>query len=613
MPSPSLSLLWKEWRERRGSLAFFALGFLACALYVAIDARCYAHRTPVARYFEISEFFSLLAAVFLAMRTSLGELTDRSLGFSLALPVSSRRFAWHRLAGALVALTGPILLGAALLSLLLSIGYLEQAPPCPKLTSPGNVACRPSLPPALALALLWQTTAIVVAQAAELLLILSAIGARRRTEAQVGFAGAFLGVLWLLLCETHHLARQFEQPPALDWLAVVIPQSLANGYGYGDGHGIFTDLSIAGRVWGPLSLNVLVLLGLGFVFSIRYGTRRILPAESPDGWPRWRFPDLLPYLLNRLPNCCPGPIGSLVWLNLRRSLPIATAGLALAYLSTAVQLVLFGPKSDAPLFLAVAGHLPATIVPLAMLWGPIIAAALFAPELQPGLESFWRSRPIAPRSWFWTKFLTGLAVTLGILDGVTIIASWNSPYARYPRSHQRFLHRLPAGSARASLFSRRLCRMPAPPAVCRRTGGAGRVHPGFGHRQRDPGHPPTRSICRVRPVIELRTDRRPRPSDRRLPAHLRQSGRARRGGCRACGAADRAARARPRIVPRSRVRSRDRSGQRIGVGKFSLRVDHDGRDDGRDRHHLPDRPNPRRHAPQRRRLPDPGGRRRRHE
>lgn len=428
MHSPSLSLLWKEWRERRKSLAFLTVWFVVCALHVAVYERCHAYRNPVARYFGIGEFFGLFVAVFLAVRTSLGEVKERSLGFSMALPISSRCFACHRLAGALFVLAGPILLGAVLLALPLAFGFLEQTSPFSKLTGPGNVACRPSLPPAVAVGLLWQATAIVVAQAVELLLILSVIGTRCRTEAQAGFLGVVGAVIWPHLGGAHNLAGQFDLRSAFDWLAVVIPQSLALGYGYGDNHGTYADLSIAGHVWGPLSLNFLVLLGLGFVFSIRYGTRRVPSAESPSGWLHWQFP----YLLDRLPNCFPGPIGALLWLNLRCSLPIATAGLMLANLITAVSFVLFGPKIDAPLFLAVVGHLPTTMFLLAMLWGPIVAASLFAPEFQPGLESFWRSRPIAPGTWFWMKFLTGLAVTLGILDGVTIIASWKSPYAQFP-------------------------------------------------------------------------------------------------------------------------------------------------------------------------------------
>ncbi|HTI51105.1 MAG TPA: hypothetical protein VL475_09140, partial [Planctomycetaceae bacterium] len=304
----------------------------------------------------------------------------------------------------------------------------EQAPPRPQAPPAVELVDRPSLSATAAVGLLWKATAVVIAQAVELFLIVSVIGARRRTEAQVGFIGSLGAVVWLLLCGMHHLAERFEHPPAFDWLAAVIPQSLAISYGYGDASGTYGDLAIASRVGGPLLLNSLVLVGLGVVFSLRYGTRRVIPAESPSAWPRWQFP----YLLSRLPICFPGPVGALVWLDLRRALPLAATGLALAYLITAANLTLFEPNIDVPLFLAVAGHLPGTTWCLATLWATIVAAGLFAPELQPGLESFWRSRPIPPGTWFWTKFLTGLVATLGMLDGVTIVASWNSPYADFP-------------------------------------------------------------------------------------------------------------------------------------------------------------------------------------
>ncbi|HMC10789.1 MAG TPA: hypothetical protein VKH44_05845, partial [Pirellulaceae bacterium] len=33
-------------------------------------------------------------------------------------------------------------------------------------------------------------------------------------------------------------------------------------------------------------------------------------------------------------------------------------------------------------------------------------------DLQPGVNTFWRSRPISPRSWYWTKYGIGLATLL---------------------------------------------------------------------------------------------------------------------------------------------------------------------------------------------------------
>ena len=42
----------------------------------------------------------------------------------------------------------------------------------------------------------------------------------------------------------------------------------------------------------------------------------------------------------------------------------------------------------------------------------VVGVGTFVSEVQPGLMTFWRSRPISPSKWFWTKYLTGLAAVL---------------------------------------------------------------------------------------------------------------------------------------------------------------------------------------------------------
>jgi hypothetical protein len=42
----------------------------------------------------------------------------------------------------------------------------------------------------------------------------------------------------------------------------------------------------------------------------------------------------------------------------------------------------------------------------------VVGIGVFLRDLEPRLHTFWRSRPISPDAWFWTKFITGLAVVL---------------------------------------------------------------------------------------------------------------------------------------------------------------------------------------------------------
>ncbi len=40
----------------------------------------------------------------------------------------------------------------------------------------------------------------------------------------------------------------------------------------------------------------------------------------------------------------------------------------------------------------------------------VIGVGVFLRDLEAGVHTFWRSRPIEPNSWFWIKFSTGLAI-----------------------------------------------------------------------------------------------------------------------------------------------------------------------------------------------------------
>jgi hypothetical protein len=55
--------------------------------------------------------------------------------------------------------------------------------------------------------------------------------------------------------------------------------------------------------------------------------------------------------------------------------------------------------------------LSAAGISVAMLAGLLVGIGTFIGELQPRTMDFWRSRPIEPAFWFWTKYFTGLAAT----------------------------------------------------------------------------------------------------------------------------------------------------------------------------------------------------------
>jgi hypothetical protein len=410
MKPETRSLIHKEWRQWRTPLAVCSGWILCCVFYVVAYECTRQFRAPVAAFSAASLLYTLLAAIFLGMKTALGEQTQGTLGFSLSLPVSRRRLAWTRLAGGALTLALPVVVGAVVMTPILFSGIIEQAQVRPPSGAYVSMLKRPSLSAAEAAGLLWTVTAIAVANGVQFLLILSIFGARRRSESHVGFFGAVLAFAWLVL---PGLRIVFEGVNG--WLGALLPGSLVIHWGYGGEGGSYSDLDLGRPLWVPLAVNLLVLLLLAEWFARRYGTRLLSRRSRPAlRWRRW------PALWSRIPVPLPGRAAALVWINLRQSLPVAVSGLMLAALLTLAQ---FSVYERGQTFRS---QLPSSTWFVAAVWATVVGVGIFAAELRPGLSDFWRSRPIHVGSWFWCKFLTGLIAVLVVLDGVTIWVSWGT-------------------------------------------------------------------------------------------------------------------------------------------------------------------------------------------
>jgi hypothetical protein len=123
----------------------------------------------------------------------------------------------------------------------------------------------------------------------------------------------------------------------------------------------------------------------------------------------------------------PGQIGSLIWLDLRQSIPLCLAGLILAVLIAIISIM--GNRWGQSLS-QMAGELPAATWSVGLLWSAIVSVGIFSAELQPGLQQFWRTRPISPSTWYWCKFFAGLIAVVVFLDFIPAAIGWKSPTSR---------------------------------------------------------------------------------------------------------------------------------------------------------------------------------------
>lgn len=413
------SLLWKEWQERKRILIVCLVWILCGVTYVVIYERAFGYRTPVARFGSVSLVYSLFMTVFLAMRVCLSEVTHQTLSFSSSLPVSLQKIATVRLGFAIFSLAGPILLGALILAVLLACGVLEQVPARREGFSSGfEIIKLPSLSATASVSLLAKITGIAVVQSVALFLILAVVGARRRREIHIGFIGVAIAFAWIFPTEARMMLQSSGFTHLQDWIGALFPQSMVIFYGYGDGQGSFSDLDLANRIWIPLFLNLIILSGLGYWFTRRYGTRTGFISRRKR---RWIWMPLFSWI--SIPHR--GESSSLIWINLRQTVPLALAGLVLACVMAIANVLSMGPSDGKPVMLT-AYSLPSAMWIVGILWATVVGSGIFAAEIAPGLGHFWMSRPISINRWFWFKYFVGLFAVLMVLDGTTILVSWNS-------------------------------------------------------------------------------------------------------------------------------------------------------------------------------------------
>ncbi len=261
--------------------------------------------------------------------------------------------------------------------------------------------------------------AIATFSGIELLLVLSVLGCWLSQPGPGRLAGSCRGI-----CIVPRFRRPLvwrAEPVGATDLWNLLPQSLAIQWGYGDETGGYTDQQLAQYRWASLGLAIPVLALIGRLFVGRYGA--LAPTAKKTRRRQLRF--LLPAVWSAVPLRFANRWVAMIWLELRQSVPLAAMGLLFALLM-AIASVLIEPRYHS-YSTSVLSEMPSSMFIVGMLWAVVVGANLYSAELSPGLGSFWRSLPISTGAWFWSKFVVGLLAVLAVLDGVTIVASWNAP------------------------------------------------------------------------------------------------------------------------------------------------------------------------------------------
>jgi len=372
-----LQLAWREFHELKwpvaAALAIATLAPLLSALQISEMAWFWVQFNLV--------FYPFAAGLLFGMHLAAGERGRRTASFLAATPVSPRVLGTSKLLCTALAALLPIVQLGVLGGLVKSLA--------------GPVAASQSI---------WMYCGASAVCTLQILLIVGVCGLGQKTELLAAGRGLLALAAWgtIALGVSHYPQWRLLQlvrylGPPIDWFD---PQELSG----------INEVWL--RVAGFIAVEA-TLLALMITFVARY-RRAIEPLIEALPW-RWRLPGWLPVRL-------PSPLAALCWKQLRETVPFGLMVLVLSLLLSVVwSLAVVDERAGEPfvrhkaltavyIFATAAG---AGGFALAMFLG----VGLFAYDLEPRTNTFWRSRPISAQQWFWTKFAAGfvaLVVTVGL-------------------------------------------------------------------------------------------------------------------------------------------------------------------------------------------------------
>jgi hypothetical protein len=127
-------------------------------------------------------------------------------------------------------------------------------------------------------------------------------------------------------------------------------------------------------------------------------------------------------------------LSAIVWKQCRELASLILIGVIAVSAIVLVQIVLHPELYNRPH--ALADMLIGVTIGIGLLVALAAGVANFDRDLGPRINNFWRSRPISPDLWFWTKFLSGLAIVALVFNPSPLAAIWWSLSAD-PANHFR--------------------------------------------------------------------------------------------------------------------------------------------------------------------------------
>jgi hypothetical protein len=165
-----------------------------------------------------------------------------------------------------------------------------------------------------------------------------------------------------------------------------------------------------------LCVAAITHLALAAWYIRRFGRISELEIRSP------KTAEIGPGQLDWLGPPRRSPFTAIAWKQWRESGPLALVGMAVMYGLVAMFLAMnwhnsYVSYSKRGFVGLVVGASASIGFAIAM----IVGIGAFLSDVGSGINTFWRSRPINPDLWFWTKYLGGLAILLAAIYGPIVL------------------------------------------------------------------------------------------------------------------------------------------------------------------------------------------------
>ena len=407
MNSIWLSLLWKEWCEFRWKMAALTtilLGVPAVFLLFDFSVEGDASRAlvgliliPVITLFP----YIMLAGIFVGMSVAGGENSRRTMRFLQALPVPMWQAALVKLLTAILTVSIPILI---VMSMVWLIGaYIDPdqqllaraARELPRMGQSWGITT-------------WYAARMVasILGVSSLLLWTAACGVNRSDEVRAGAVGfLIIAVIWGCWIFAIDRADRFSFPTfesVLDVMRVALPGGPVVPRFRATNQGL--EVLVAGFS------HMTILLW----FLFRYG--KVSATQRAGGGVQ--ISDFFRFKSGAMPRRT--SLGAVAWKQFREVGPLALV--AVATIATIVSIFAIADRDFRRLD-ELSSLLGGLTISIGVLVALVAGIGVLLEDYSPGVNNFWRSRPINVHLWFAVKYLTGLLVLVISFGSILLLAN----------------------------------------------------------------------------------------------------------------------------------------------------------------------------------------------